>query len=91
MRKLLALVGLLAAFCACAQTYHPDATWQRKSAAEVGMDGARLKEAIDYAVAAEVRNPRDLMLNHYHTFGREPHCNPIGPLKVRGDTDGINV
>ncbi|HET7362663.1 MAG TPA: hypothetical protein VFJ70_03725, partial [Burkholderiales bacterium] len=83
MRGLL-LTALLAAFSAWAQPYYPDATWQRKSPAEVGLDAARLKEAVDFAVAAESKSPRDLTLNHYQTFGREPHGNPIGPIKDRG-------
>jgi len=85
---------VLAAFvsvCAHAQPYFPDATWQRKAAAEVGMDAARLKEAVEFAIAAEVKNPRDLTLNHYQTFGREPHGEAIGPIKDRGDPTGVIV
>ena len=91
MRRLFALVGLFVSVCAAAQTYFPDATWQRKAPAEVGLDAARLKEAIDYAIASESRNPRDLTLNHYQSFGREPHGNPIGPIKDRGDPTGVIV
>src|SRR3989442_15059301 len=91
MRYLLALTGLVIALCASAQTYYPDAAWQRKAPAEVGIDAQRLKEAIDYAIAAESRNPRDLTLNHYQTFGREPHGNPIGPIKDRGDPTRVIV
>ena len=53
--------------------YYPDKTWQRKAPAELGMDAAKLKEAVDFAVKSEVPSPRDLTLNHYQTFGREPH------------------
>ena len=86
-----ALVGLAIAACAAAQTYFPDATWQHKAPPEVGMDSARLKEAVDFAIAAEVKNPRDLTLNHYQTFGREPHGEAIGPIKDRGDPTGVIV
>jgi CubicO group peptidase (beta-lactamase class C family) len=86
-----AVLGLLVSVCASAQTYYPDATWQRKAPAEVGIDAQRLKEAIDYAIGAESRNPRDLTLNHYQTFGREPHGAPIGPIKDRGDPTGVVV
>ena len=48
------------------------ADWQRKVPAEVGINPQSLKDAIDFAIASEVKNPRDLKLNHYRTFGREP-------------------
>jgi CubicO group peptidase (beta-lactamase class C family) len=91
MHPLLFLTGLLFALCASAQTYYPDAAWQRKAPAEVGIDAQRLKDAIDYAVASEIRNPRDLTLNHYQSFGREPHGAAIGPIKDRGDLTGVIV
>jgi CubicO group peptidase (beta-lactamase class C family) len=91
MHPLLFLTGLLFALCASAQTYYPDAGWQRKAPAEVGIDAQRLKDAIDYAIASEIRNPRDLTLNHYQTFGREPHGAATGPIKDRGDLTGVIV
>jgi len=91
VRALLALLCLLLSVCAAAQSYYPDANWQRKAPAEVGIDAGRLKEAVDYAIASEVRNPRDLTLNHYQTFGREPHGEAIGPIKDRGDPTGVIV
>ena len=90
MRHLLAVLAFISA-CAHAQSYYPDSTWQHKAPAEVGMDAARLKEAVDFAIAAEVKNPRDLTLNHYQTFGREPHGEAIGPIKDRGDPTGVIV
>src|SRR5258708_10500678 len=96
-RPLAALLGLLL-FPALAfpqarapATYYPDATWQHKTPAESGLDAARLKDAIDFAISAESRNPRDLVLNHYQTFGREPFGYAIGPTKSRGDMTGIVV
>ena len=90
MRHLLVVLAFISA-CAHAQSYYPDATWQHKAPAEVGMDAARLKEAVDFATAAEVKNPRDLTLNHYQTFGREPHGEAIGPIKDRSDPTGVIV
>src|SRR5437762_6775719 len=94
LRFLLLLFPLLA----LAQTgtrstsfYYPDATWQHKTAAEAGIDAALLKDAIDFAVANEIKNPRDLKLNHYQTFGREPFGYAIGPIKDRGPETGIVV
>ena len=75
-----------------APVYFPDAgNWQHKSPAEAGFDGAKLKGAIDFAIAAEVKNPRDLTLNHYQSFGKEPFGYAIGPIKDRGDPTGVIV
>jgi len=82
---------LFVAFGGGAQTYYPEADWQHKSPAEAGYDAALLREAIDFAIASESRNPRDLTLNHYQTFGREPYGNPIGPIKDRGEPTGVIV
>ncbi|MDB5810870.1 MAG: hypothetical protein JWN94_2992, partial [Betaproteobacteria bacterium] len=71
--------------------YFPDADWQRKTPAEAGIDSTRLQAAIDHATAAEMKNPRDLALNHYQTFGREPFGYAIGPIKERGDQTGLVV
>ncbi|MDB5923386.1 MAG: beta-lactamase, partial [Betaproteobacteria bacterium] len=71
--------------------YFPDAVWQRKTPAEAGINGTRLQAAIDHAIAGEMKNPRDLALNHYQTFGREPFGYAIGPIKERGDQTGLVV
>ena len=90
-----ALVSLLLALApqwACAQAvYYPDAAWQRRTPAESGLNAALLKEAVDFAIASESRNPRDLKLNHYQTFGREPFGFAIGPIKDRGEETGIII
>jgi CubicO group peptidase (beta-lactamase class C family) len=102
-RRLAVLVLLLVAspFWAAAQTtpgektaavYYPDATWQRKTPSEAGLNPQLLKEAIDFAIASETKNPRDLALNHYQTFGRrEPFGDAIGPIKDRGDPSGLII
>jgi hypothetical protein len=51
----------------------------------------RLKEAIDYAVAGESRAPRDLVMSHYQTYGREPFGYAIGPIRDRGDPSGLII
>jgi CubicO group peptidase (beta-lactamase class C family) len=88
----LALLLALAPLPVSAQAvYYPDATWQRRTPAEAGIDAVLLKDAIDFAVAFEIKNPRDLKLNHYQTFGREPFGFAIGPIKDRGPETGIVV
>jgi CubicO group peptidase (beta-lactamase class C family) len=71
--------------------YFPNAAWQHKTPAESGLDPARLKEAVDFAIAGETRNPRDLVMNHYATFGREPFGEAIGPIKDRGPATGLVI
>ena len=71
--------------------YYPDAAWQHRTPAESGLDPARLKAAVDFAIASETRNPRDLVLDHYQTFGLEPFGDAIGPIKDRGDPTGLII
>src|SRR5690348_1211248 len=57
--------------------------WQHKSPDEVGMDAARLDEAVKLAIASETPGTRDLALSLATTFGRnEPFDTPIGPVKA---------
>ena len=57
--------------------YFPEKEWLHKTPAEVGLNGQRLKEAIDFAIANETKSPRSLEQSHYQTFGREPFGDPI--------------
>jgi CubicO group peptidase (beta-lactamase class C family) len=67
----------------------PGERWERRRPEQVGMDAARLQEAVTFAVASETRAPRDLEQNHYLSFGREPHGEAIGPFRERGDPTGV--
>jgi hypothetical protein len=71
--------------------YYPDAKWRQRMPAESGIRPDLLKEAIDFAIASETKAPRDLMMNHYQTFGREPFGYAIGPIRERGDPTGIII
>lgn len=71
--------------------YYPDKEWKKKKPADAGMDSSLLKVAIDFAIASEATAPRDLKLNHYRGFGREPFGDPVGPLKDRGEQTGIII
>src|SRR5258706_16167731 len=71
--------------------YYPDAAWQQRTPAESGVSPDLLKQAIDFAIAGETKAPRDLVMNHYQTFGREPFGDAIGPIKERGDPTGIII
>src|SRR5882762_9814762 len=74
-----------------AAAYYPDATWQHRTPSESGVSPDLLKQAIDFAVAGETKAPRDLVMNHYQTFGREPFGYAIGPIRERGEPTGLIV
>src|SRR5258708_7142809 len=64
-----------------AAVYFPGADWEHRLPAEAGVNPALLQEAIDFAVANETKAPRDLVMNPYQTFGREPFGYAIGPIR----------
>ena len=66
-----------------AEYFPPARSWQHKSPAEVGMDAARLKQAVDWAQAHGAR--WDFERDQVRTFGRV-----LGPLPShRAATNGI--
>jgi len=65
--------------------------WEILSPAAAGFDPVKLQEAIDFAISMETENPRNMEINHYGTFGREPFGDGIGPFKSRGEMTGIIV
>jgi CubicO group peptidase (beta-lactamase class C family) len=69
----------------------PAGAWERRSPSAMGMDSVKLADAIAYAVEKESKTPRDLELNHYQSFGREPFGAAIGPLAPRGGATGVIV
>jgi CubicO group peptidase (beta-lactamase class C family) len=69
----------------------PGTRWARRSASAVGIDSARLADAIAFAIASESKMPRDLEQAHYQTFGREPFGQAAGPFKARGAPSGVVV
>ncbi|HYW30881.1 MAG TPA: serine hydrolase [Gemmatimonas sp.] len=75
-----------------AALYYPDAgRWERRTPSQVGLDSTKLAAAIAFAIAGESKAPRDLELNHYQSFGREPFGAAIGPIAPRGDATGVIV
>ena len=69
----------------------PAGVWERRSPSAMGMDSVKLAAAMAYAIEKESKTPRDLELNHYQTFGREPFGAAIGPLAPRGGATGVIV
>jgi hypothetical protein len=75
-----------------ASSYFPSAKeWKQKTAAEMGINAAKIQAAIDLAIAAETKNPRNMEISHYQSFGKEPYGEGIGPFAERGDPTGIIV
>jgi len=88
------LPALLLLFLTCVsysqKTYFPPSNdWERRTPEQANLDPGKLKEAIDFAIANESKLPKDLLLAHLQTFGREPYGNPVGPFKERGAPGGI--
>lgn len=76
-----------------AQTYFPEKNnWERKNPSDLGMDETKVKQAIEFAIAHESKENRNLKIAHYESaFGREPFGYPVGPSKTRGPASGLVI
>lgn len=90
---LLLFLFLFLSSSSIAQVYYPGkwGDWQKKTAAQLGLNQALIDSAIAYAQSEESSNPRSMEENHYGTFGREPFGDGIGPFKDRGAQTGIII
>lgn len=94
MRHLYSLViTVIISASAIAQTYYPGTwgEWETKTPEEVGLNAEAIQQAVEYAKSMESENPRNMEINHYQTFGREPFGDGVGPFKERGDQTGIII
>ena len=74
------------------KVYFPESgNWEKRKPEDAGMNGAALQQAVDFAIAAESKTPKDLKVNHYQTFGKEPFGVAIGPFKERGPATGLVI
>jgi CubicO group peptidase (beta-lactamase class C family) len=87
----LTLASAVGAQRASAAPYFPGVVWERRNPDQVGMDAAKIQEAVAFAKERESRASRDLEEAHYQSFGREPFGGAVGPFKSRGDASGIIV
>lgn len=71
--------------------YPPAGSWDRRTPEQARLDAAKLKEAVDFAIASESKAPRNLELAHFQTFGREPYGEPVGQFKERGPATGLII
>jgi len=72
--------------------FPPRGDWERHKPEDVGMDSARLQEAVDFSIANENPATKDLKLDLELTFGmREPLFRVLGPTKTRGGMTGLVI
>ena len=75
---------------ASSAVYFPERfDWQHKRPDEVGMDAARVAEAVKVSIDRENPAPKDMTLFLKGSFGREPFDTLIGPVKDRGGASGL--
>lgn len=75
-----------------AQDYFPPkGTWESKTPQEVGMDEAKLQQAIDFANNNEYSGSKDLRIAILEGFRSEPYHEILGPTKKRGGPAGMVI
>jgi CubicO group peptidase (beta-lactamase class C family) len=75
-----------------AAAYVPPAgtEWERRAPEQLGMDAARLQEAVAFALANESTAwPTDLRQGLLSRFGSDPYNEIVGPTKDRGGPNGM--
>ncbi len=65
--------------------------WDRKLPEEMGLSVSKIKEAINFHLLNEVKNPRSMEQSHYQSFGKEPFGYAIGPFSDRGEPTGLII
>jgi CubicO group peptidase (beta-lactamase class C family) len=97
-----ALGGLTLVLAACGRGDVTDSTepyvpgpgdaWEVRAPEEVGMDGALLRQAVDYALAHETTEiPADPGVYLRDRFEGLPYQDIVGPTKARGGVNGVVV
>ena len=75
---------------AAAAPYFPERfDWQHRKPQEVGMDPARIEEAVQASIAHENPGPKDMTLFLHGSFAKEPFNTIVGPVRDRGGASGV--
>ena len=75
-----------------AQSYFPSKTnWDKKAPKSVGINEAKLNDAVDFAKANEYSGEKDLRMAILKSFSREPYHYIAGPTKHRGGPAGMII
>jgi CubicO group peptidase (beta-lactamase class C family) len=86
------IIGLLFGATFAQREYVPPVgIWDRRTPEQSKLDAAKLKEAVEFAIASESKAPKNLELAHFQTFGREPYGEPVGQFKDRGPATGLII
>lgn len=87
------LILCLSAFSVSGQTYFPEKNnWASKKPSELGLNEAKISDAIEFAKTHESKENPNLKIAHYeNAFGREPFGYPVGPMKMRGPATGLII
>jgi CubicO group peptidase (beta-lactamase class C family) len=73
-------------------TYFPaKQEWLEKTPESMGLRQDSIEKAIQFALGNETKNPANMEINHYRTFGKEPFGMGIGPFETRGNTNGLII
>ena len=57
----------------------------------LGLQNDSIVKAVQFAIENETKNPANMEVNHYRTFGKEPFGMGIGPFESRGNTNGLII
>ncbi len=93
-RTLFLLVAVGTPGAAAAQTdryFPPRNTWERRPAAQVGLDSARLVAAVAFAQSADIGWPTDIAAQLKINTAKEPYPAIVGPAKDRAQTNGVII
>ena len=75
-----------------ARYFPPAGAWEKRDPAAVGLDKAKLDEAIKFAIANENTNTKDLAVDIPNSFRSEaPYNNLIGPTQPRTGANGVII
>ena len=94
------LLGIALAFCLWpipssaqeAAYFPPRGAWEHRLPEQVGMDAARVRQAVDFSNAHESLGPRDVALDLQQSFGaHEPLWKLLGPTQPRGGMTGLII
>jgi len=74
------------------ETYFPAYNqWISKNPTEFGLNIDKINETIKFAQENEIKNPRNMEVSHYQSFGKEPFGFAIGPFAERGEPTGLII
>ncbi len=72
--------------------FPPAGAWEKRDPAAVGLDRAKLDEAIKFAIANENTSTKDLAVDIPNSFRNEaPYNNLIGPTQPRTGANGVII